>query len=67
MPGKDPARSKRLTAELWSPRINAATTPRARVVVLVDAARSHLSEDDPMWASLAEQLANYLRGAGFGS
>jgi hypothetical protein len=67
MPGKDAARSKRLTAELWSSRINAATTPRERVVVLVDAARAHLPADDPMWASLADQLGKYLQAAGFGS
>ncbi|MEW1551885.1 hypothetical protein [Streptomyces tsukubensis] len=67
MAGKDPARSKRLTAELWAPRINGAATPRDRVVVLVDAARAHLAEDDPLWASLADQLGRYLKSAGFGS
>ncbi|GAA1554082.1 hypothetical protein [Streptomyces globosus] len=67
MPGKDPAKSKRLTAELWSPRINGAATARDRVVVLVDAARAHLPADDPMWAPLADQLAKYLKANGFGS
>ncbi|GAA2417894.1 hypothetical protein ACFPFX_04700 [Streptomyces mauvecolor] len=63
MPGKDPARSKRLTAELWAPRINGATSPRERVVVLVDMARAHLAEDDPMWSSLADQLGKYIEAA----
>jgi hypothetical protein len=67
MAGKDPARSRRLTAELWSSRINAAATARERVVVLVDAARAHLPADDPMWASLDDQLGKYLKAAGFGS
>ncbi|MDW8805515.1 hypothetical protein P1P68_12180 [Streptomyces scabiei] len=67
MPGKDPARSKRLTYELWSPRIHGAATPRDRVVVLVDAARAHLPDDDPMWAALDEQLGKYLKEKGFGS
>ncbi|MFF7986990.1 hypothetical protein ACFZDK_49290 [Streptomyces sp. NPDC007901] len=67
MTGKDPARSKRLTFELWSPRIHGATTPRDRVVVLVDAARAHLPDDDPMWAALDEQLGKYLKEKGFGS
>lgn len=65
--GKDPARSKSLKTELWRPRISAAATPRDRVVVLVDAARAHLPADDPMWATLAQQLAKYLQSAGFGS
>ena len=67
MPGKDPARTKRLTFELWSPRINGASTARDRVVVLVDAARSHLPADDPMWDAMADQLAKYLKDKGFGS
>ncbi|MFK4070520.1 hypothetical protein [Streptomyces sp. NPDC029674] len=67
MPGKDPARSKRLTFELWAPRINAAATPRDQVVVLIDAARAHLPADDPMWAAMAGQLGKYLKGKGFGS
>lgn len=67
MTGKDPARSKRLTAELWAPRINAATMPRDRVIVFINAARAHLPADDPMWAALDEQLGKYLKAAGFGS
>lgn len=67
MPGKDRARSKRLTYELWAPRISGAPTPRDRVVVLVDAARAHLPDDDPMWAALDEQLGKYLKESGFGS
>ncbi|MFD7757610.1 phosphoribosylaminoimidazolesuccinocarboxamide synthase [Streptomyces sp. NPDC059757] len=34
MPGKDPARSKRLQAELWAPRLNSAEGHRARIIVL---------------------------------
>ncbi|MBK3567813.1 hypothetical protein [Streptomyces sp. MBT62] len=67
MPGKDPARTKRLTFELWSPRISGATTPRDRVVVLLDAARAHLPDDDPMWEAMADQLGKYLKEKGFGS
>ncbi|GGP84028.1 hypothetical protein ACWDY7_32250 [Streptomyces calvus] len=63
MPGKDPARSKRLQAELWAPRINAAEGHRARVIVLIDMARARLSEDDPMWEPLAKQLGQYLEKA----
>ncbi|MEU6175840.1 hypothetical protein ABZ832_28525 [Streptantibioticus parmotrematis] len=61
MPGKDPARSKRLQAELWAPRINAVEGHRAYVVVLIDMARARLPEDDPMWEALAGQLGQYLR------
>ncbi|MEW2467891.1 hypothetical protein AB0919_23145 [Streptomyces sp. NPDC046994] len=63
MPGKDADRSKRLQDELWAPRLNKATAPRDRVVVLVDMARARLSEDDPMWAALAKQLAQYIEAA----
>jgi hypothetical protein len=63
MPGKDAGRSKRLQAELWAPRLNAATAPRDRVVVLVDMARARLAEDDPMWATLAQQLGRYIQEA----
>ncbi|WP_331762345.1 hypothetical protein OG612_45140 (plasmid) [Streptomyces sp. NBC_01527] len=60
MAGKDPARSKRLQAELWAPRLNAAEGHRARVIVLVDMARARLSENDPVWEALDLQLGKYL-------
>ncbi|MGA5564302.1 hypothetical protein ACPCUV_24495 [Streptomyces platensis] len=64
MPGKDPERSRRLTAELWAPRLNDAASPRARAIVLIDLARARLTDDDPMWSSLAEQLGKYLKAKG---
>lgn len=64
MPGKNPERSKRLTAELWAPRMNDAESPRARAIVLLDMARARLADDDPMWSSLAEQLGKYLKAKG---
>lgn len=63
MPGKDPARSKRLQAELWAPRINGAEGHKARVAVLVDMARARLDDDDPVWEALDRQLGQYLEQA----
>lgn len=67
MAGKDPAKSKRLKAELWAPRINTTKASRDRVPVLVDAMRAHLPHDDPVWAELDRQISRYLKAAGFGS
>jgi hypothetical protein len=63
MAGKDPARSKRLQAQLWAPRINGADGHRARAIVLVDMARARLPEDDPVWEALERQLGQYLEQA----
>ncbi|MGP3950972.1 hypothetical protein [Streptomyces sp. 7N604] len=63
MPGKDAARSKRLQAELWAPRINGAEGYKARVIVLVDMARARLPESDPVWEALDRQLGRYLKEA----
>ncbi|MFI1334339.1 hypothetical protein ACH4U7_30375 [Streptomyces sp. NPDC020845] len=60
MAGKDPARSKRLRAELWAPRVNEADDARSRAIVLFDMARARLADDDPLWRSLVSELSRYL-------
>ncbi|MFD8463300.1 hypothetical protein [Streptomyces antimycoticus] len=62
MAGKDPARAKRLRAELWAPRVNDAGDARSRAIVLFDLARARLADDDPLWRSLASELSRYLDG-----
>jgi hypothetical protein len=49
-------RSRQLTAQRWAQKQAAATTYRARAMVLMEMARAFVDDDDPLWTDLVTVL-----------